>query len=210
MAESVVALASGATEAQIQSALDNLADGGRLVLPANETIAISRGLVMNVQDRSITLDLNGSTLQQAGDVQLLYVRGGYGSAQSASLGKDAANHFTVSTTGSTGAKVGDWVKLYSDSVLPHDQGAVTRLGQAMEVIGVEGNKLVLKGDLVDAELYLDNIRVSKFLSGSPTIENGTIRGDQSHPDWVQNLVQLRATVDAEIDGITVRDGNSMG
>ena len=211
MVGQIVALASGATEGQIQSALDSLTDGGTLLLPANQTIAISSGLVMNVANRSITLDLNGSTLQQAGDVAVLWVRGGYTSAQSASLGHDPAGQVTVTTSGAAPtAKAGDWVKLYSDSALPHDHGTTTRLGQAMEVVSVSGNTLTLKGELVDAASYVDNIRVSAYISGRPVIENGTIRGDQGHPDWIQNLVQLRATVDAGINHLTVRDGNSMG
>ena len=85
MADQIVALPSTVTEAQIQNALDALPDGARLLLPANETIAISKGLVMNVAGRSITLDLNGSTLQQTGDVAVLYVRGGYSAAQSGTI-----------------------------------------------------------------------------------------------------------------------------
>ena len=211
MADVIVALSSGATEAQIQSALDALPDGGTLRLPANEAISISSGLVMNVQGRSITLDLNGSTLQQAGDVQVLYVRGGYAAAQSVSLGHNGAGEVTLTTGGSgPAAAVGDWVKLYSDSVLPHDQGATTRLGQAMQVESVSGNTLTLKGVLVDGDLYADNLRLSKYISGAPTVENGTIRGDQSHPTWTQDLVELRGTVHAEVSHLTVRDGNSMG
>ena len=210
MTELVVALPSGATEGQIQSALNSLPDGGTLILPANETIVVSAGLVMNVAERSITLDLNGSTLQQAGDVSVLYVRGGYAPAQSAVLGQDQAGQVTITTPGAAPGAAGDWVKVYSDSLLPHDQGATTRLGQAMEVVSVSGNTLTLKGELVDAASYVDNIRVSAFTSGSPTIQNGTVRGDQTHPDWVQNLVQLRATVDADVNHLTVRDGNSMG
>lgn len=207
----IVTLSPAATEAQIQDALDALPDGGTLVLSAGQTIAISTGLVMNVGARSITLDLNGSTLQQAGDTMVLYVRGGHSAAQSATLGEDSSGQAIVTTSGTDAlAAVGDWVKLYSDSLLPNDQGATTRLGQAMEVVAVNGNTLTLKGDLLDGERYVDNIRVTKYLSGEAVIENGTVRGDQSHPDWVQNLVQLRATVDAEIRDLTVRDGNAMG
>ncbi len=211
MVSNVVALSSGVSEAQIQAALDALPDGGRLVLPAGETILISQGLVMNVQSRSISIDLNGSTLQQAGDAMVLYARGGFTSGQQASLGQDGAGQVTIATSGAGPvAGVGDWVRVYSDSELEHDQGATTRLGQAMQVIGVNGNTLTLKGNLIDADLYVDNVRVTKYLSGTATIENGTVRGDQSHPEWVQNLIQLRGTVGADVNHITVRDGNSMG
>ena len=208
---SVVSLSAGASEAQIQNALNGLADGGTLVLAANQTIAISSGLNMDVTSRSITLDLNGSTLQQAGDVSVLTVRGSHAAGQGAVLGHDAAGQITVTSSGATpAASIGDWVKVYSDSFLPNDHGNTTRLGQAMKVVGIEGNKLVLEGELVDEELYAANIRVSKFLGGTPTVENGTIRGDQGNPTWIKDLVTVRSTVDADLNHLTVRDGNSMG
>lgn len=211
MADVIVALPSGATEGQIQSSLSTLPDGGTLILPADEIISISAGLVMNVQGRSITFDLNGSTLQQAGDVAVLYARAGYGPAQSAALSHDSSGQVTVTTSGAGPvAAVGDWIKLYSDSLLPNDHAAPTRLGQAMQVTSVNGNTLGLEGELVDADAYVDNIRLSKYLSGGVTIENGTVRGDQTHPTWVQSLIQLRGTVGADVNHLTVRDGNSMG
>ena len=208
---SVVSLSAGASEAQIQNALNGLADGGTLVLAANQTVMISSGLIMDVTSRSITLDLNGSTLQQAGDVTVLTVRGSHAAGQGGVLGHDAAGHLTVTTPGtSPAASIGDWVKVFSDSFLPNDQGGTTRLGQAMEVVGVEGNKLILKGELADEELYVTNIRVSKFLGGTPAVENGTVRGDQGNPAWIKDLITVRSAVDADLNHLTVRDGNSMG
>jgi hypothetical protein len=207
----VVTLAAGATEADIQSALNSLPDGGRLVLAANQTISISHGLTMDVTSRSITLDLNGSTLQQAGDVTVLTVKGGHAAGQGATLGHDAAGEVTMTTAGAApAAAVGDWVKVYSDDVLPNDQGTATRMGQAMQVEAVSGNTLTLKGTLVDEASYTDNIRVSGYVGGTPTVENGTVRGDQRHPTWEKDLVQLRSTVEADLNHLTVRDGNSMG
>ncbi|RYG94809.1 MAG: hypothetical protein EON57_17720, partial [Alphaproteobacteria bacterium] len=211
MSSVVVALSAGATEVQIQNALNGLPDGGTLILAANQTVSVTKGLVLDVSSRSITFDLNGSTLQQAGDVSVLAVRGSHAAGQSGAIGHDPSGQVTVTTPGAApAAVVGDWVKLYSDSFLPNDQGAETRLGQAMEVVGVQGNTLILKGELVDAEAYVDNIRVSKFVGGTPTIENGTIRGDQSHQMWIKDLVNVRSTVDADLNHLTVRDGNSMG
>ena len=208
---SIVTLSAGATEAQIQNALYGLANGDTLMLAANQTVSISKGLVMDVTSRSISFDLNGSTLQQAGDVTVLTIRGSHAAGQGGTLGHDAAGNLTVATAGGApAAAVGDWVKLYSDSFLPNDQGSATRLGQAMEVIGVEGNKLILKGELEDEALYLGNVRVSKYLGGEATAENGTIRGDQGHPTWIKDLVTVRSAVDADLNHLTIRDGNSMG
>lgn len=207
----IVTLSAGATEAQVQSALNGLADGGKLVLAGNQTVTITSGLVMDVSSRSVTLDLNGSTLQQAGDVTVLTVRGAHAPGQSAVLGRDPANQITVASTGATpAAAVGDWIKVYSDSLLPSDHGTGTRLGQAMEVIAVDGNRLTLKGELFDAGLYVQNVRISKYEGGEAVIQNGTVRGDQENATWVRDLIQLRSTVDADLNHLTVRDGNSMG
>lgn len=210
MSDLIVNLAAGATEAQIQSALNNLADGGTLVLAANQTVAIRNGLVMDVSSRSITFDLNGSTLQQAGDVSVLAAKGQNPTGQSATLGHDTAGHVTLTTASGPAAAVGQWVKVYSDDLLPHDQGEATRLGQAMQVVSVSGNSVTLRGELLDAANYATNIRVANYVGGTPTIQNGTVRGDQSHPDWQKDLVQVRSTVNADLNHLTVRDGNAMG
>ncbi|ATE64608.1 hypothetical protein COO09_18595 [Rhizorhabdus dicambivorans] len=203
-------LSAGATEAQIQAALNGLADGGTLVLAANQTISIRSGLVMDVSGRSISFDLNGSTLQQAGDVSVLTVKGQNPTGQSATLGHDDAGQLTIATAGAPNAIAGQWVKVYSDDILPHDQGDATRLGQAMQVVSVSGNTLTLKGELLNEASYATNVRVAAYVGGTPTVQNGTIRGDQGHDDWLKDLVQVRSTVHADLNHLTVRDGNSMG
>lgn len=60
-------LASGATEAGINSATAQLAEGGTIVLPANETIDVS--------SRDIALDLDGSPLVQADNVNVIWAFG---------------------------------------------------------------------------------------------------------------------------------------
>ena len=75
---------------------------------------------------------------------------------------------------------------------------------------VDGNKLVLEGDLAYADLYKTNVRVSEYQSGTVNIKNGTVQGDQNHPTWNEALVSVRSTVNTHIDNVTVRDGNSMG
>jgi Ca2+-binding RTX toxin-like protein len=122
----------------------------------------------------------------------------------------AAGQLTLSTAGAPNAVAGQWVKVYSDDVLPSDHGDATRLGQAMQVVSVSGNTLTLKGEMLDESSYATNIRVASYVGGTPTVQNGTIRGDQSHSDWLKDLVQVRSTVHADLNHLTVRDGNSMG
>ena len=102
------------------------------------------------------------------------------------------------------------MKVYSDDEIPDDQGAATRLGQALKVVAVSGSTLTLAGDLHYAELYKTNIRASAYESGKAVITNGTVRGDQTHPTWTTNLVDVRSTIETTITKLTVRDGNSMG
>ena len=205
-----IILRPGATEGDIQAALSNLPSGGTLVLPPNETILITSGLKIDAAAKSITLDLNGSTLQQAGNASVISVNGGMTAPTVASLDRDDAGQLTVTSSALGKVAVGDYVKIISDDVLPNDHGDTTRLGQAMKVLAVNGSSVTLEGDLLYGDLYQTNIRVSHFKSGTIEIGNGTVRGDQSQPTWTNALVHIRSTVDTHIDNLTVRDGNSMG
>ena len=210
MTDTVIQLSSGATQSDIQAALDSLPSGGTLILPANETILISSGLSIDASARSITLDLNGSTLKQAGDSAVIWVDGRMTTGLSSQVGTDAAGHVTVTYANTANVAVGDYIKVFSDDGLPNDQGAVTRLGQAMKVIGINGDTLILSGTLAYQDLYKTNVRVSQFESGTVNIKNGTVQGDQSHPLWQDALVSVRSTVGTHLDHLTVQDGNSMG
>ena len=201
---------SGADEAEIQKTIAAAPDGYTVILPADQVITIKNGLKVSTNHRSITLDLNGSTLQQAGDTTVLTVQGGRSDGEPAKLGKDAEGQTTVKYSGAYTVAVGDYVKVYSDDHLPNDQGASTRLGQAMKVVAVNGNTLTLDGELYYGGLYKTNIRASAFDASEAVIQNGTVRGDQSHPGWATNLIDIRSTVGTQIDHVTVRDGNSMG
>lgn len=203
-------LASSVTAGGLQSAISSLKDGDTLVLPKGKTFTLSEGLNIDVSHRSVTIDLNGSTLKQAGDTTVLSVNGGHVDGVSATLGKNAAGAVTLKYSGASDVAVGDYVKVYSDDVLPNDQGGATRLGQAMKVTAVSGSTLTLSGELYNANLYKTNVRASAYESGDAVVKNGEILGDQSHPDWTKALVEVRSTVATQIDHVTVRNGNSMG
>ena len=207
---SVIKLSRDATEKDIEKAFKAAEDGDTILFPENETIVISSGLNLNLYSRSITLDLNGSTLKQGGDNVVLAVWGDHSDVASAKLGKNAAGAVTVTYADAKQVSVGDYVKVFSDDELPNDQGASTRLGQAMKVTAVNGNTLTLEGTLENAELYKTNVRAASYDDAQFTITNGTISGDQSHSSWAKNLLDIRSTVDARVDHLTVRDGNAMG
>ena len=147
MAGTTIALASGATEADIQAAFDRAKDGDTILLPKGATIAITKGLSLDVSNRSITVDLNGSTLQQAGEATVMTVEGRHADGAAAKLGANSAGQVTVSYSGASSVHVGEYVKVYSDDEIPDDQGAATRLGQSLKVVAVSGSTLTLAGDL---------------------------------------------------------------
>jgi len=208
---SIIKLGSNATEKDIANAFKAAHDGDTILFPENKTIVITSGLNLNLYSRSITLDLNGSTLQQGSNNVVLAVWGDHSDVTSAKIGASSSGATTVTFAGAAKTvSVGDYVKVFSDDKLPHDQGAVTRLGQAMKVTGVNGNTVTVEGDLLHGNLYKTNVRVAAYDDAKFVIKNGTIKGDQSHPGWAKNLLDIRSTVDAHVDRLIVRDGNAMG
>lgn len=227
---SPVYLSAGITEAGLQAALDALPDGGKLVLAANSVVQVSSGLVIDAT-KSVTIDLNGSTLKQAGNVNVVTIKGRHDASASVTPGTASADSLTVTmaqdakgnllvTQEGTGTlapvqsplnlAVGSWVKIYADDELSYDHGSSTRMGQALQITAIDGNKVTLGGALIDASSYSKNVRISGYSSGTVAFTNGTVQGDQSHPDWTTNLVEVRATIGTQISNIIVRDGNSMG
>jgi Ca2+-binding RTX toxin-like protein len=207
-----IRLSAGATEQDIADAIAQLPSGGTVVLPSHETIEISQGLKINVSHRDVTIDLNGSTLRQAGNISVIWGYGSHKPGQSAVLEASLPGTTVVTYAGASTLELGDYVKIYSDDVLRNDYagGDPTRLGQALKVVAVDGDTVTLEGELLYREDYRTNIRASAYSSGELVIKNGIVEGDQSHPDWVFDLVSLRTTVGAKIDHLTVQNGNSMG
>ncbi|WP_298951270.1 calcium-binding protein [uncultured Methylobacterium sp.] len=210
----VIKLASGATEADITKALAQLKDGGTLVLPKNEVIQISSGLKIDVSNRDITFDLNGSTLQQAGNTMVIFAYGSHVPQESVKLSTTTGGDTVITySKAQAGLKVGDWVKVFSDDKLPNGYltgDEPTRLGQALQVKAIDGGTVTLGGTLVYQDKYLTNVRASEYLSGDLKIMNGTVQGDQSKAGWKTDLVQVRTAVDPVVERLTVQNGNSMG
>ena len=207
-----IQLASGATEKDIQAAINSLTGGGTVILAANETVGIKSGITINTANRDVTLDLNGSTLKQEANINVIRAIGTNETPKLVTFGA-ASGDLTVINYGTApvGIKAGDWVKVISDDILPGDRlddGVTpTRLGQALQVLSVEAGKVTLDGKLAYGELYQTNVRASEIISGDVVIKNGTVVGDQPKL-WSQQLVMLRNTVDAVIEDLTVRDGTS--
>ncbi len=136
-----------------------------------------------------------------------------GKASPVALGQSGGNTTLTYAAAPSGLKAGDWVKLASDDVLPYDHldgGQPTRLGQAMKVLGVNGRTVTLEGRPLDAGLYRTNVRAGEIESGTLTLVNGTVQGNRSQLSWKDPLVTIRNSIDAHVENLTVRDGNSMG
>src|SRR5689334_6803559 len=138
-----IQLAPGAKESDIVAALAALPDGGTIILPKDATISIKSGLNVSVATRGITIDLNGYTLRQDANVSVITTRGKHPTPDSVSLGQDASGNTTLTYSGPVPElKFGSWLKVVSDDALPGDHldnGQPTRMGQAMEVLSVNGN-----------------------------------------------------------------------
>lgn len=209
----VLQLAPGANESDIAGALALLKNGGTLILPANETIRITDGLKIDVTSRDITINLNGSTLQQAGDASVITGFGTMSAGQAVSLDISGENAKVTFSGSTSGLKVGDWIKIVADEVLPFDNRNTTeptRLGQAMQIVSINGNTVEVKGEPLYADQYLTNVRAGEIVSGKLTITNGTVVGDQTQPSWNADLIAIRNAIAPEVNHLTVRDGNSMG
>ncbi len=211
---SQIQLAKGAGQSDIVKALDKLSAGGTLVLPKDVTINIKSALEIDVSKRNITIDLNGSTLQQAGNDKVIFAYGTHGADQRVSFDPTSHGNTVIEyANASKTLKVGDWIKVFSDSPMPYPYktgSATTRLGQALRVDAISGNKVTLDGSLLYQDQYLKNVRASKYESGALTVENGTVQGNQRQASWLDNLVQVRSTTGAVLKDLTVQNGNSMG
>lgn len=209
----VFQLQSGANESDIAGIIAQLRSGDTLVLPANERIEIRDGLKIDLTGRDINIDLNGSTLHQAGNASVITASGTMSAGQSVSLDLGSQNAKLTFSGSIANLKVGDWIKVTADDVLPFDNRNTTeptRLGQAMQIMSISGNTVEVAGKPLYADQYLTNVRAGEIVSGALKLANGTIQGDQSQPDWNADLVAIRNAVAPVVEHLTVKDGNSMG
>lgn len=206
-----IQLGAGATQADIQKAIDTAPDGATIVLPKGARISINGALEIDVSgDRDLTLDLNGSVLKQAGDDSVIRAEGAHTWTRSVSLGESGGNTTVTFSSLPGDLAVGDWVKIISDDLLPGGQTSAARMGQAMKIVAIKGNTATMSGKLIDAGLYDTNVRASVYDSGELTIRDGVVEGNKSQASWSDALVRFGTVVDAAVDNLVVRDGNGPG
>ncbi|MGE0118018.1 MAG: carbohydrate-binding domain-containing protein [Dongiaceae bacterium] len=207
-----IQLKAGATQADIQAALNSAKDGALVILPKDATIKITSTLNIDVSHKSITLDLNGSTLKQAANISVIDAHGSHPWTKSVDI-STSGGVTTLKFSGTTDLKVGDWVKVVSDDILPGSgenlEAKSVRLGQAMQVKSISGNSVVLDGKLLNADLYDHNVRASKYASEDLVIRNGHIQGDTGQ-NWAKTLVNVRTAITPTLDDLDVTDNNYIG
>ncbi len=78
-------------------------------------------LYLNISSKNVTIDLNGSTIQQKSGVSALYVFGTESPLTAVKLGLDAAKNTTITYDKiPDGLKVGSYLKVTADNALPGD------------------------------------------------------------------------------------------
>ena len=208
-------LSEGAGEAEIRSAVSSLTSGGTIVLPKDADITINKTIAISVGASDITLDLNGATLHQGGTQVVLAATGVETPLQSVAIASDANSNATITYDAvPTNLTVGSWVKVTADDALPGDhidtgdKGNPTLLGQAAEVIAIDGNTVTLEGGLVEQALYQTNVRATIYSEGQFTLKDGTIDGSAAdYTASTADLVSLRNLVDAQVSNVNVQDGS---
>lgn len=208
----VINLRSGATASDILSAINGAGANTRIVFPKNETLTIDRSVKFDLHGRTITLDLNGSTLvQQKGAGSVLNIQGALEKTQAvSSLGLKDGKTVVTFTSAPEGLKVGDWMKIGAEDKLPggtHTSKNPVRIGQATKIVAIDGNKVICEPPLHEQSHYKTNIRAAAYEGGQFTLENGTIKGDgvSGSP-----LVRTMSLVEPELHKIMLRDGGGPG
>lgn len=208
----LVKLKTGITVGGIQAAVDTANDGDVIKLPPNATIAVTSTILVDICRRSLTIDLNGSTLRQASEGEVIHAEGCHPWIRPATISTvGGVTHIAFKRTPS-GLAVGDWVKVIADDPLPgatHGEKNQVRLGQAMRVAAITRGSVTLAGTLHNADGYVTNVRASVYRSGRLRIENGSVLGDQTHGDWKTPLVKIDTAIAPVVANLFIRDGNSM-
>ncbi len=209
-------LPENATDKDIAKAIGGLTAGGTIVLPKNANIAVTSPIVTRVDASDITIDLNGGSLRATGNFSVIDVYGSEKSLYDVKLGLGPSGNTTLTYDQlPEGVRPGSWLKVTSDTPLPGDHvdagdnGRYTNVGQAAEVIGIDGNTVTLRGALVDRDSYTANVRAALYAEGHFSLLNGHVSGNQpSFTELGPALIRVRSLTDTSISGVTVSDASN--
>lgn len=208
-------LGANAGEAEVRSAIYKLSQsGGSLVFPKDADITLTNTLYLTVAANNVTIDLNGSTLHATGGRDLLVASGVENPLNAVKLGLDAQNNTTVTYAKiPDNLKVGSYIKVTADDALPgdhidaQDAGNPTRMGQAAKVVAIEGNTVVLEGQILEQNVYQTNVRASVYTEGQLTVKNGTLDwqavGSSTTP--TSTMLAVRNLVNPAVENVKFSD-----
>jgi Ca2+-binding RTX toxin-like protein len=208
-------LSANAGEAEVKSAIYKLSQsGGTLVFPKDADISLTNTLYLTVGKNDVTIDLNGSTLHQVGGRDLLVASGVENPLNSVKLGLDSQSNTTVTYAKlPDNLKVGSYIKVTADDALAgdhidaQDAGNPTRMGQAGKVIAIEGNTVVLEGQILEQDVYQTNVRATVYSEGQLTVKNGTLDWQASSTNSTQSgtMLPVRSLVNPVVENVKFSD-----
>lgn len=206
-----------ANEKDIANAIAKLGGSGTVVLPKDVSIAVTSPILVKIDEQHVTVDLNGSTLKASGNFSAIDVYGSEKQLLSVNLGVDGSGNSTVTYNNGLpdGLAVGSKLKVVADNALPgdhidgSDKGLSTNLGQAAEVIAINGNTVVLNGAIREQDRYTTNVRTGLYAEGSFALKNGSLEGSAAqYTETGPALVRVRSLADTSVSDIDVKNASN--
>jgi hypothetical protein len=193
--------ASGDNDGVILTNIINaIPDGSTLQLKSNANYRLDTAIT--ITNKTITLDLNGSTLWQTSNTQILRHTGGYEwsepveslSIQELVLGAEGDvpyNYLRIEVTGLPEIEVGDIIKLTSEDQIPGSQApsgsTIARMGEMAVVQAVDTDYIYITIP-VDYELYVTSPRVHKLNKSRIIIQNGKLSTIETDNNWSTAMI----------------------
>lgn len=117
-----------------------------------------------------------------------------------------------------GFKVGDWVKVVSDDLIPFRYGTTfsLRCGYSLCIQSFNGVTATCMGSPPYASAYVTNVRAARFPRGKVIVRDGSVLGDPNQPSAptdpipLNHHILIENAVFAEVMDITVGNGPAPG
>lgn len=203
-----IEMSPGSGDTQVAAQMAAAPTDAEICLALGETVVISNTLTMDISNRNLSFNCQGSVLQRNKTGPLIVMQG-------AEIG---TSPFTISgntitwTTIPTGLAVGDYVKLTADDDLPGASHTSTtlraRLGQAVPIVSVNSGAGTsgFSGTLNFSSSYLTNKRGNKITSKVGKIKNCNITGNVGQVTWVEPSIQVRNAINPIVDRVHCVNG----
>lgn len=170
---------------------------------------------INITDKSIFFDLNGSNLWQTSNAQIFrhavtpewiqpLVSGTVQNLPIAGVGQVPYNYYRIEVADITNIKKGDIIKLISEDMIPGSRVAVgtsiARMGECLNVVDVQGG-YIYTNIPVQHTLYVTNPRVVKYGKSKIIIQNGQFSTIDADNGWSTALCIIEGSAFSEFRDI---------